>query len=162
MHQVNTWRAWLQVPANRQNFDTLYRIPDYRHWRGFEPRFVLIIGRRDEFEADPSLLRIRASSRKADVECMTWDRLAPDYNARQYFCVKVVRNGFHAVAFPPTFEVGPMNAASLVGVTDVAAALKRTPVISDERKAFLIERVRYWQDWARADRRGTFSPSDWE
>jgi hypothetical protein len=78
---------------------------------------------------------------------MTYDRRMPERNACDFFCAKKTSSGYVAIAFPPTFVLGSMNAPSYSRFQNKDAAVDNSDWISPERKAFLKERFRYWERW---------------
>ena len=87
MNQLAEWRGWLNRPENVTVFYETYEIPDYlRRHRTFRPEFVLIYGRRKEFEERPELNRLRDQYERHGQVVMTFDRLRPSRNSSIYMC----------------------------------------------------------------------------
>ena len=83
LNQLGQWRAWLTQPANQLVFFEQFLIPDgMRRNLHFNPHFILIYGRRREFEQRPELTRLRAQFERGDQQVMTFDRLEPFCAAR--------------------------------------------------------------------------------
>jgi Domain of unknown function (DUF4263) len=78
-NQLAEWRAWFSDPCNVQKFVSEYRIPDhFLDYKVMSPRFVLVYGRRREFQGDPVLSKLRAAQMTApEEELMSFDRLYP-------------------------------------------------------------------------------------
>jgi hypothetical protein len=75
-NQLTVWRAWFKEPLNQQTFLAHYQ-PPFRDERPLVPQFVLIYGRRAEFEEKPDLTKKRAAEERNDEYFMTFDRLEP-------------------------------------------------------------------------------------
>ncbi len=92
---------------------------------------------------------------------MTFDRLSPNPKARNVITCKKSPEGYIAKNIPPTFRLGPVFAKEMSKIRGKEEAIRNSP-IPDERKAFLISRLEYWDDFGRRDPRGIRSTSDWE
>ena len=110
---------------------------------------VLIYGRRSECQHAQHLNRLRAQLQRQGEHLMSYDRLTPNAKASNLFCVKRSGNRYTAVAFPPTFVLGPGGAEDLLLVTEKEQAVERSEWMSRERKDFLKGRFPYWEKWAR-------------
>jgi hypothetical protein len=155
-NQLAQWRTWLSESRNKESLMDYY---DPAHIRGntqIEAHMILIYGRRSEFEEDPELERHRASLLPAhDEDLMSFDRINFDRNLFDAITIKLKRNGrYEAVAIPPVFTTGPHLAERLLHIDDIENALRKTPMISERRKSFLIRRIQYWREWARLPEKG--------
>jgi Domain of unknown function (DUF4263) len=164
--QLAQWKAWFKQSDNVNQFMRLYRIPDI-YWSAifdltFEQHYMLVYGRRSELKRKPEANRQRRSMLPPDVERMTYDRLAPDPWLRHCVCVRLQGERFECVSIPPTFRIGPNNAADLAGIEGKAEATLASPYLSAERKQFLIERYVYWDQWVADGAKGIRSTGDWE
>ncbi len=93
VNQLAQWQAWLNLPENAAVFYQSFEIPEYlRRHRTLRPEFVLIYGRRKEFEVRPQLTRLRAQFERHGQVVMTFDRLRPDKDCSQYLSA-TKRNG---------------------------------------------------------------------
>jgi hypothetical protein len=96
--RMNARRAWLTVPRawqvwfsrgyNQTAFLEYYDIPPEMARRKLEPRYVLVHGRRDNFESIPRRREKRAVLAKPDERLMSFDRLTPAKNSVLYSTVR--------------------------------------------------------------------------
>jgi len=157
--QLVSWRQWFAVPEHRALFYKTYKIPSDLQKLYFNLVLVLIYGRRQEFEDNPLLNERRAYLTHENEYLMTFDRLAPDREAKSFMCVKLVESPvegpvYEAVSVPPTLRLEPLYARyrSYIGKRD--SAVNQNPWITPERKQFLLERFAYWDQWTREHRGG--------
>ena len=162
-HQLTQWKAWFSRPENVQKFIGDYQIIPVPGGEDFEPRFILICGRREEFENRPDLARERAKLLDGRIDSLvSYDRLSPDANLHNAITVIATGSGrFRAIAIPPTFTLGPRNAERLSYVDGIEDILRDSQTIANDRKEFLLNRLQYWREWTRS-RCGIFTSSDCE
>ena len=161
--QLASWKTWFNSPANQHIFMDYYKIPT--NWRteiSFEPEYVLIYGRRDEFSEKPSLNLKRNSMARQNEYLMTFDRLKPQYNAKNKCSLKINDDGYEAIAFPATFILYPNNSKDLSLIKNKDTAVRNSEWMSEERKEFLIERFPYWDSLGRTGNIGWVRNSDFE
>jgi hypothetical protein len=145
--QLAEWKRSLDEPANRLQFAELYNFP--ARWAtefNFEPRFMLIYGRRREFEDQPERNRERRGMRDPRVDAMTYDRLKPLAGSRNAISVRIEGLNRRVLAIPPTFRLGPDSAEAIAELNGLVEAISSNELISEERRAFLLKRLPYWQD----------------
>lgn len=160
-NQLVTWKQWLNKPANRMVFLDLYGIArEFKHF-DIRPQFVLVYGRRAEFEENPELRGIRALQQGADEYHVTFDRLRPDYNARDYLTLKMRGTNVVAAVVPPTVRLGPAIAPSWLPVMNRPEAALRAERMSPERRRFVADRFAYWDTWAQSES-PAYQVGDWE
>ena len=150
-HQLTQWRAWFSQPENVQKFTVEYALVDYRsRIAGIVPRYVLVFGRRSEFEQDAQRSRERSQLLNGEGEGLaSYDRIEADPLMANAITVRALGDGrYRVLAVQPTFSLGPIDARRLHYLTDLEDAIRNAPGISDDRKRFLIERLPYWRDWA--------------
>lgn len=82
MGQLAQWAAWFNEPENVLQFRRLYELPAFTAGRVFRPRFVLVFGRRSDFETNPEARAGRYVLQADGVTSMTFDRLKPNYHGR--------------------------------------------------------------------------------
>jgi hypothetical protein len=133
---------------------------DFRTFE-LQPQFVLVYGRRAEFEERPEVRGIRAQQTGSDEYHVTFDRLVPEYNARNYFTLHKSGNDIQAVVVPPTVRFGPAIAPSWLRVRNREEAARAQERLSPERREFLASRFAYWDQWARREMRA-YQTGDWE
>jgi len=139
--QVLEWKAQLSEPVNRLQFMDLYSIG--RPPLAFE--FCLIYGRREEVQISEPRQGFRLALQHPDVKWMTYDRLQPAEQARDYLCSKIVdTRNFEALSAPATLRINPTLASMWRSIRNKPAAVRNSPHFSDERREFLIARFKYW------------------
>lgn len=163
VNQLAQWRAWLNRPENVLVFYESFQIPeDMRSYLNFRPEFVLIFGRRREFNDRPELTRLRAQFEQQGQVVMTFDRLSPAPDCKFYLSATTRNAKYRALSVPATFELGPMVAESFARIDGIPEAIQRNRWISADRQRFLTERLPYWIEWARRGSKGVICTSDWE
>jgi hypothetical protein len=162
MSQLRDWRAWFNERDNQSRFMKRYNIPEDYDRGSFRPHCVLIYGRRAEFGANPQLRRLRAMQEHPDESTMSFDRLRPLRDNANFITIKKTRAGYEAVAVPPTLKLDPMYAPLWVDIRNKQAAIERCEWMSPERRAFLCDRVEYWDEWARRGNLGVIPVGDEE
>lgn len=170
--QLADWRQKLDDPDGRSQFADLYEFPQRWAQRfNLVPRFMLIYGRQTEFSERPDRNRKRRGLRDPAVEEMTYDRLRPRWGSANAVTVRVERANDlttrRVLAVPPTFRLGPVNAKSIARLEGLDTAIGANKLISDDRRAFLLSRLGYWQELGRreidGENLGIRQPaSDWE
>lgn len=165
MNQLAQWQAWLNQSENVAVFCRGFEIPEYliRH-HTFRPEFVLIYGRRKEFDDRPQLRRLRAQFEKHGQVVMTFDRLYPARDCSNYISATKNNGGYRALAVPATLEIGPHVAEDFAQIARFSKAIQENKWMSENRRHFLVERLPYWNKWARipAWERGVIGGGDWE
>lgn len=164
-HQLMEWKRWMAEPAHQMFFRDFYDIND-EYWRrlAFQPQYILIYGRRNEFDRD-DFNKQRRLLEHDDEHYMTLDRLAPDYNARELLCLSISQQReFRVVTWPPVATVGPGLASDREKLHGLSDAIHRCKGITEQRRRFLSKRIGYWNTWARefSSRRGFIRAGDSE
>jgi len=93
---------------------------------------------------------------------MTYDRLRPDPDADELFCVKRDADGFTAVAVPPTMTWSPSLAQDRREIRGKETAIQVNPYLHAERRDFLMSRAAYWDTWATRSQLGVIALGDRE
>jgi hypothetical protein len=153
-NQLAQWRTWFSSPENVHMFMSSYGIPDWMHrGRQMQLHLVLIYGRRHEFKESPALSKQRAFLMNTGEELISYDRLSFDSDLRDAITIRAVGNGkFRALHVPPSFRHRPDLADRLLVIDEIEAALSATPLITDERREFLISRIPYWMNWEKKEK----------
>jgi len=155
MNQLAQWQTWLNLPENAAVFYQSFEIPEYlRRHRTLRPEFVLIYGRRKEFEDRPQLTRLRAQFERHGQVVMTFDRLRPAKDCSQYISATKRNGAYCALAVPATMEIGPSMADDFARITAIPEAIQKNDWMSEDRRRFLVERLPYWNTWAATRNRG--------
>jgi len=128
------------------------------------PLYVLIYGRRHEATDKRLLSEKRGQLHRNDEFLMTFDRLCPQYDCRQFFCVKADAEGFSAVSVPPTIQLGPVLADDRARIRNKDCAVVANQYLSKERSSFLLGRLHYWDEWvaSRPSVPKIYHSGDWE
>lgn len=103
--QLQQWAAWFSRGTNTAAFMDYYCFPDYLRELAFQPRFVLIHGRRQEYVHDLARKGMIAQAAKPNERLMSFDRLMPELKATCVGCVQKRESGYRAISVPPTFSV---------------------------------------------------------
>jgi hypothetical protein len=158
--QITEWKVWFQNPLN------VARLRDYYELEisgeNIRPLYLLIYGRRAEANKTVERERRRSSLNRDDEFLMTYDRLVPQWGAHEFYTVRVDRSGYQALYVPPTATIGPIMAHERAKIRDKDIAILNSPYFSDERRAFYLSRLPYWDDWAVNGRRGIIYTGDRE
>lgn len=164
-NQLAQWRAWFNEPVNVQKFISDYGIPDeYTKFRNMRPYFILVYGRRNEFEDNVELSKQRGVLMTgADEELISFDRLHADPGLLNAVTVRAAGYGrYRVIGTMPTLELGPVMAERLPRLDhleDIVVADSRIP---QPRRDFLVERIAYWRQWARHPGGGIIHTGDRE
>lgn len=164
-NQLIQWKTWFNHPANVILFQKEYGIPDQiTRFRKISPHYILIYGRRTEFENDENLSNLRSEiPRGNDEELVSFDRLEAHNISCSAITVKAVGNGkFKACGIMPTFRLGPNFAENLSILEDLEAVIELDSRIPTDRKRFLLDRLPYWKEWGQKSDRGIINGSDYE
>jgi hypothetical protein len=155
-NQFAQWRVWFGEPANQQLFLNEYGIQSKLCYPvGIDQHFLLIYGRRSEFQADKNkaLLRGKLASGRHE-ELISFDRLSPDSLLDSAVTVDAIGGGRFRVKYvPETFKVSPHSAHDYLSLDGLPEAIEANGLISRERRDFLKQRVEYWCNWARSETR---------
>ncbi len=163
LDQIAQRNAWFSVGHNVEAFKEFYGL-DRVAWlsRSFRPAYLLIYGRRSEANRSSELTRKRLTIRPDDVHIMTFDRLSPDPDAAELFCIRREGDGFRVVSVPPTMTWRPGLAWGRRPLRFKDAAIRANRYMSDARERFLVERARYWDEWAAMPHHGIITAGDRE
>lgn len=124
-------------------FAEAYRLPAYVHWRDVRIRLVLLAGRRTEVYEHSDR---RDRRRREEIIVRSLDSLAPDADARDDITVRLAGGQLRAKHIQPTLRYGPGNSQGLAVIRGLPAAIGASQ-LSPERRAFLLERLPYWQKY---------------
>jgi hypothetical protein len=134
--QLAEWRAWFRRGHNSDAFLDYFDVPRELRRRTMMPRYVLIHGRRANYERDPARLAKRAELAREDERLMSFDRLSPDRNAVSFPCVKKSEHGYGVQCVPPSFSTFSGN-GDYQGIEGWDEALSDCPDMTDARREFL-------------------------
>jgi len=105
--QLAEWRAWFNRGQNRAIFLDDDDIPRELRKRKLSPRFVLIHGRRADYQSSERRLQKRAELQREDERLMSFDRLDPAHFGELYSCVRKTQDGYRVMAVPPCLGLLP-------------------------------------------------------
>jgi len=158
LKQLKDWRIWLRDPVQQLAFRNYYQLPvDRLCPKAFVPRFALIYGRREQARKRPEWTKLRADLDGEDQVVMSYDRLTPGYDYRDFPCVRFRQGKKTVVSVPPTLQLGPSLASRYVHMEGLEAAIQANDLMTDARKEFLLGRLPYWRGWVEAGDRGITS-----
>jgi Domain of unknown function (DUF4263) len=103
--QLAEWRAWFGRGHNRTAFLEYYDIPPDMARRQLAPRYVLVHGRRGNFESSPRRREKRAELARPGERLMTFDRLTPAKNGVLYSAVRKGQDGYRVASVPPSLTI---------------------------------------------------------
>lgn len=162
-NQLAQWRSWFNLPENSATFYQSFEIPEHlRRHHTLKPHFVLIYGRRKEFDDRPQLRRLRHQFDRPDQTVMTFDRLSPASDCDIYMTATKRNSGYRALSVSATMQLGPNLTEPLTIIEGISEAVEKNAWISTERKQFLAERIPYWRAWAEQGSRGIICSGDYE
>jgi hypothetical protein len=103
--QLAEWRAWFNRGQNRTAFLEYYDLPRLLVRRNLSPRYVLVYGRRENYESIPRRLAKRAELARDDERLMSFDRLTPAKHGVTYATVYKGEDGYRVVSVPPSLTL---------------------------------------------------------
>lgn len=151
--QLRQWKTWFSAGHNTDAFKEFYGLDRGPTLRGFTPLYVLVYGRRQEATANRVDAQKRRHMQGSEESLMTYDRLRPDPECEQVMCVRRNVEGFTALSVPPTMTLGPLFAEPRSKIAGKSDAVSTNEYLSDVRKRFLLERMSYWDEWSKEERR---------
>lgn len=152
--QLQEWQTLLNDPTAQQTFFQCYGISDDYRSLQFKPQYLLIYGRREEYEGNKMLIGKRNAYQNDSIRIMSFDRLRPDYNSRN-FITSVISNGeYKALHIAPTFRYRPDCVENIVNIKDFYKKIDEMKYTTGERKTFLKDRYEYWMSFARKSDKG--------
>lgn len=156
MDQLNHWHTWFQADGNKATFINKFGIrQDLRGYKQTGHHYILIYGRRDEFENSAERQSHRGSLiRNPDTELMSFDRLMPDGNLSNFMTVRSIgQDRYEAVHIPPTWQLGPITAGVINRIEGLEDAIDACEFLGADRKGFLKSRLDYWREYPRRERK---------
>lgn len=147
-NQLNEWRTWFRRGGNHDAFRKTYVLQEDLGYQSMEPHFVLVYGRRAEFEAGGPHLdyrRLREQRdlmRNIDEVFMTFDALRPRFDCHDAVVVRRRAWGTEAVLFSPVYRAGITSGELASVVEGLDDALDATQGMSAARRTYLKERFR--------------------
>lgn len=143
--QLAEWRAWFSRGSNQTMFLDAYEIPLDLRRRRLSPRFVLIHGRRSNYENSKLRQMKRAELAREDERLMSFDRLTPAKWGVLYSCLRKKQDGYEVAAVPPSLTI--FNDGEDYRITQGwEKALDNCPDMPAARRDYLKREMRYLID----------------
>ncbi|WP_165822592.1 Shedu anti-phage system protein SduA domain-containing protein [Paenibacillus montanisoli] len=160
--QIYEWQTILNKPTNQLLFFDFFNIPQSLRERDFKPQFLLVYGRRDEYETNELLRGKRAAVRKDNIDIMSFDRLRPIRDYYEFTSSQVRNKEYWIKNIPPTFRYRPDCAKELVSAKGFQEAILHMRHTSEARKEFLNNRYSYWSEYGGLSDMGILSSGEGE
>lgn len=138
--QLAEWRAWFSRGRNHTALLEYYNVPPDLARRQLAPRYVLVHGRRENFESVPRRREKRAELARPDERLMSFDRLTPSKNSVLYSTVRKGQDGYRVTSVPPSLTL--LNTGEYYQrVSGWVRALDDCPDIAANRRDYLREQL---------------------
>lgn len=161
--QIKQWKAILNSTNGREQFYERYSIPQNLRALKFTPQYLLVFGRRSEYEEDKWLTRLRAEEESSDTKIFSFDRLMePSRDIYDTVTCKVSDGNYHVISIPPTFVYRPGLSNNYDKLINFKQAVTKMIYTSDGRKQFLLNRYSYWVGFGESANLGSIDTSDKE
>ncbi|MER6826555.1 Shedu anti-phage system protein SduA domain-containing protein [Streptosporangium sp. NPDC000563] len=168
LDQILDWKLWFSNPENMLSFRHAY-IPAELGYRRIEVQYILVYGRDAEFRIGrsrhkrPDVLRAKRDLiPRASEFLYTFDQLRPAKDAKYVSSISGMRGDFSMRGVPPTIGTGEATKTLAAEISNIESAISMTPLISDRRRAYLIQRWQYWRDEALRSENGMAPGVLWE
>ncbi|MCF1752621.1 Shedu anti-phage system protein SduA domain-containing protein [Mariniradius sediminis] len=153
-HQLEEWQTIFTSPENILKFYQDFSIPQELRELTFHPHFILIFGRREEYDKKTPLKQKRGALGGKNQTIMSYDRICPQIARRNFLCCDVKNGRYVARNLGPTFRIGPYE-DQLINIDGLVNAVDNTAYISQERKLFLKEKIPYCMEFLVEEQKGT-------
>lgn len=138
--QLAEWRAWFSRGHNQTAFLDYYEIPTLLARRKLSPRYVLVHGRRSNFESSLRRQQKRAELARPDERLMSFDRLSPAKRSVLYSTVRKGQDGYRVTSVPPSLTI--FNTGQVYRqVSGWAEALDGCPDMAAGRRGYLKQQL---------------------
>jgi hypothetical protein len=148
--QLAEWKAWFSHPENQTHFrERYYNWPTgIDHRLPLNPTFILIYGRRSEFDdADAELIRRRAALGREREILMTFDRLRLRNDLDDVVTVRLRSSGeMRVIGMPASYTTGPMTGETSLRTGPAPEVVARVSGWTAERRAWVKDRWAYWAE----------------
>lgn len=160
--QIKEWQGIFKTPANVMAFNNLFKLPAYITEKSFEPQYLLIYGRRSEYEDDDRLRILRNESQGSDLRIISYDRLKPEYDCSNAVTCEVKQGSYVVKHISSTYKYSPSGSEDLAKYHGFREKIDDMEHTSDERKEFLKSRYDYWVEYGKHGNKGIIYSSDCE
>lgn len=165
VNQIRHWKIWINEPSNIGLMKKFKLDKTYLASNKFEPKFLLIYGRRAEFVSNEMRKKLREELLGDIGKIRSYDGLTPSHKCKDCFCVKITEAGYEAIEIMPTLEICPSSADGYAMIKGKEQAIMDNRYMSKARKEFLVDRFNYWDNWIKStphSERGVFNGRDVE
>lgn len=160
--QIHEWQYILNQSINIQILYDYFNLPlDFREMT-FKPQYLLIYGRRAEYKGNKRLTGIRAANKTTNIDIMSYDRLKPISDYKQFVTCKVSGGLYTVKNISPTFRYRPDCAEELVKMQGFSSKIDMMKQTSDDRKIFLKDRYKYWYEFGQREFKGIIRSQEGE
>ncbi|MDY0912409.1 Shedu anti-phage system protein SduA domain-containing protein [Rathayibacter festucae] len=147
--QLSEWKSWFARPDNASHFRERYLSwPEgLSSALPMNPTYILVFGRRREFEGEnvEELIRHRAQLARSNEVLMTFDRLAPNRDLENVVTVKHrVSGDLDIIGMPASYTTGPLTGETSSRIGPADPIIDRVEGWSEERKEWIKGRWNYW------------------
>lgn len=139
--QIHEWQYLLNQPTNRQLLYEYFNVPLEIREKTFMPQYLLVYGRRNEYQGNKMLTGIRAAQKNSNIDIMSFDRLRPISDYRQFVTCKLSGGVYTVKNIPPTYRYRVDCAEELVRMHGFYEKIDNMKYTTEQRKEFL--RYRY-------------------
>lgn len=160
--QIHEWQYLLNDPINIQMLYDYFDLPLDIRKKTFKPQFLLVYGRRKEYDGNRILTGIRAARKTSEIDIMSFDRLKPLSDYRQFVSCKISNGIYKVINIPPTYRYRADCAEELIKMDGFYEKINVMKYTSDERKKFLRERYEYWCEFGKKDFKGVICGQEGE
>ncbi|MGG1634378.1 Shedu anti-phage system protein SduA domain-containing protein [Paenibacillus sp. NRS-1760] len=160
--QIYEWQTILNKPVNQLLFFDFFNIPQSLREKDFKPQFLLVYGRRGEYETNELLRGKRAAVRKDNIDIISFDRLRPIRDYYEFTSSQVRNKEYWIKNIPPTFRYRADCAKELVLAKGFREAIVNMRYTSEARKEFLDQRYKYWIEYGELPNKGILSSGEGE
>lgn len=161
--QIKQWKAILNSTNGQEQFYDRYNIPLNLRKLKFKPQYLLVFGRRSEYEQSEWLTQLRAEEESSDTRVFSFDRLMePSRDIYDTVTCKVSNGNYHVISIPPTFVYRPILSHNYSKLLNFEQAITKMKYTSDLRKQFLRDRYSYWAEFGKNPDLGLIDTSDKE
>lgn len=127
-----------------------------------KPQFLLVYGRREEYEGNKILAGIRVAQKTSEIDIMSFDRLKLLSDYRQFISCKISNGTYKVISISPTFRYRPDCAEELVKMNCFYEKISDMKYTSEERKEFLRCRYNYWCEFGKKNFKGVIRSQEGE
>lgn len=137
-NQLDEWSTLLSIPENILKFYSDYDISKREQDKIFEPKYILVYGRRSEYETDKWLTQKRYNllNRNNHQYLMSYDRIKPKVINNNFICATVAGGKYYAKYLSPNYKLNIYH-NYLNKIVNLDEAINNMAYTSKERKEFL-------------------------